>query len=483
MGIKFGTSGWRAIIADEFTFHNVRIVTQSIANLIKKERLHNNPVIIGCDTRFMGKDFMSAAAAVLAGNGLQSLICTEPTPTPVLAFEVLKRKAAGAINITASHNPPEYSGLKFSPSWGGPALPETTEAIEEGCHPYLSDMATYKTMNYNEGIKKKLIIPIDPHSAYLKHIKQFIDTSVIKKSRIKIVLDPLHGTGKGYLDSFLESLGCNLTKLHSNRDVLFSGHAPDPTIGTLKEMEKILKKTKANIGLATDGDADRFGVMDSDGTILTANEIIPLVIHHLVRNRKWKGMVARSVMTTHFIDALAQKYNLEVRETPVGFKYIGDIMVKESSVYPSKDGGFLAGGEESGGITIKGHVPEKDGILACLLMAEISAVTKKPLRHTLKKLYSEVGPYFTLRLNFKLPSENMLKIKETLKINPPTELAGMKVKRIVETDGHKFILNDNSWMGIRLSGTEPIVRLYLEADSKEKITRLAAFGRKFLKVK
>jgi len=477
MSIKFGTSGWRGILAEEFTFPRLRVAVQAIADYLKEEKLHNRPVVIGYDTRFLAEDFAKLAASVLAANGMESLLCTRDTPTPVVAFEVLHKKAAGGLIITASHNPPNYAGLKFNSSWGGPALPAITQKIEAFCEPYLTGEAIPKTGREAVGIKKRLIVPHDPMPAYVKQLESLVDQDILKKGKIKVVVDALWGAGRGYLDQFLRDSGVEVKSIHTNRDVLFGGHAPSPDPEILSELKTLLKSEKAHAGFATDGDADRFGIMDVDGTLLSPNEFLPLLLDHLVHTRKWKGVVARSVMTSHFLDAVAKKHGLTVQETAVGFKYIGDVMVHENSVYPSKSGHFVMGGEESGGLSIRGHVPEKDGILACLLAAEIVALTKRPLRKSIEMLQKEVGTFYEQRLNFHVTPEKMNELRTKLQHNAPTRLGDLPVRRIVETDGHKFILTDGSWIGVRLSGTEPVIRVYLETQDQAKLKVLDKAGR------
>ena len=299
-----------------------------------------------------------------------------------------------------------------------------------------------------------------------------IDVSALKKAKLKVGADVLWGTGRGYLDTFLKSSGCRVTVLHDWRDVSFGGKAPEPAEDELKELLAVMRKQKLAAGFGTDGDADRFGIVDDDGTFLSPNEILPIVLRHLVKRRGLKGLVVRSVMTSHFIDAVAKKYGLPVRETPVGFKYIAEAM---------RDGGFLMGGEESGGLTINGHVPEKDGILACLLMAEIRAVEKKPFRAILKDLRREVGPFLSDRVNLHLAQPVMDNVRRRLATYTPNMIEDLPVKKIVRLDGFKFIFKDDSWLGIRLSGTEPVVRLYVEADNAKKLKHLEAVGEKLIK--
>ncbi len=327
-------------------------------------------------------------------------------------------------------------------------------------------------------MKKRLIVPIDPLPTYFKQLEDLVDVPLLKKAKLRVVTDALWGAGRGYLDEFLRKCGAQVTALRTERDVLYGGKGPAPERENLDGLYAEMKKQKAVLGLATDGDADRFGVMDVDGTLITPNEFLPLLLDHLVKTRKWtSGIVARSVMTSHFLDAVAKKHGLEVKETPVGFKYIGEIMQREGSIYPAKGGNFILGGEESGGLSIKGHVPEKDGVLACLLAAEIAAVTKKPLRKSLDALQKEVGFFYTDRLNLHLPSDKMSALKTRLRVSPPTRFPGFAVRRIVETDGYKFLMTDGTWLGVRLSGTEPVVRVYLEANDKAKLKLLEKAGR------
>ena len=470
--IKFGTSGWRGIIADEFTYSNVRLVSQAIAEYIKKENKDKKTsVVVGYDTRYMSEKFAKTAAEVLAGNGIKALLCDRDTPTPTIAFEILRRKSAGGINFTASHNPADYNGIKFSPSWGGPALPETTNLIEKYCNKLKP--ASIKTMNFDEAKKQRLIEEINPKPAYLKRIRELVNLSAIKKANIKIAVDVLYGTGNGYLDELLSKAGVRNKVIHNYRDVMFGGSAPEPNKANLKELISVMKKESCHLGLATDGDGDRFGIVDSDGTFITPNETIAVLLYSLAKNRKWTGVVARSVMTTHLIDRIADKFGLEVKETPVGFKYIGEILVNEGE-------NFIIGGEESGGLTIRNHVPEKDGVLACLLMAETVAVSKKTVKKILAEIYKAVGRIYTDRLNFRLTHEDMDKFRENLKKGVQPKIAGFKLSDVVTIDGYKFLFKDGSWLGIRLSGTEPVVRLYVESDSLVKIKKLISAGKKLV---
>lgn len=461
--IHFGTSGWRSIMAEEFTFANVRRVVGAIAIHLKSTPEAHRPVIVGYDTRFLSPEFAKTAADILSAHGLNVLFSKEFVPTPVVSFQVLQQKAAGAINFTASHNPAEYNGIKFNMSDGAPASPEVTKKIEE----LANSVTEFNAVSGTPGTIKTF----DPRPTYLRKLSKMIDVSVLKRVKLRVGADVLYGTGKGYLDRFLKDSGCRTSVLHDWRDVTFGGHAPEPAVEQLAELVQRMKREKLVAGFGTDGDADRFGVLDDDGTLLSPNEILPIVLQHLVKRRKMKGLVVRSVMTSHFIDAVARHYGLELKETPVGFKYIAQAMMA---------GGFLMGGEESGGLTIDGHVPEKDGILACLLMAEVRAVEKKPFRTVLAELRKEVGPYYSNRVNLHLSDSVMQEVRRRLATFTPNTLEGLAVKKIVRLDGFKFVFQDDSWLGVRLSGTEPVVRLYLEAASPKKVNDLEKIGTKLI---
>ncbi|MFC1566599.1 phosphoglucomutase/phosphomannomutase family protein [bacterium] len=471
MVIKFGTSGWRAIIADEFTYQNVGIVSQAIADYLNKTRMKSKEIVVGYDTRFMSFDFAKHSSQVLAANGFVALLSDESVPTPTISYEIIRRKACGGINITASHNPPEYNGIKFSPSWGGPALPETTKKIELNCNIISKNSKKVKIIDFDEAVKKKKIKVLSFKKAYLNRLSQLVDMEVIKKSKIKVAVDVMNGAGIGYFNELFDKYKINYQLFNTNRDCMFGGHHPEPNKEHLSEIANLVKKKKFDIGIATDGDADRFGIIDKDGSFITPNEIIAVLLNHLVKTRKWKGICARSVMTTSLIDAVAKKWNVKLKETPVGFKYIGDILINEP---------FIVGGEESGGLSIRGHVPEKDGLIACLLAVEVMAIEKKSIKQILKELYKEVGYYETARENFRLNKKQMHALKKRLKGEKPQTLAGKKVTEVVTLDGYKFVLESGEWIGIRLSGTEPVVRCYVDAHSNAGMKKLLNAGKKLV---
>jgi len=387
-----------------------------------------------------------------------------------VSYEIIRRKAAGGINFTASHNPPEYNGLKFSPAWGGPALPETTKDIETRANALL-EKNSIAVMALSEAKDKDLVEDSDLRKSYLDDIRKKIDIEVIRKAKLKVAADLLYGTGRDYLDTVLRDAGCVVTTIHGQRDPLFGGHAPEPSEENLAELSGIMKKGRFDIGLAVDGDADRFGILDADGTYINPNQVLALVLDYLCRTRGWKGGAARSIATSHLVDAVAKKHGIEVYETGVGFKYIGDLLVQ---------GKIIFGGEESAGMTIKDHVPEKDGILACMLVAEMVAKERKSMRDLLKRLYKEVGVILNQRINIRLTEANQNAVGDRLS-QPLTELGGLRVKgKKTTADGTKYMLEDDSWVLMRASGTEPVVRIYVEAESEAKIQNLIEAGKKFI---
>jgi phosphomannomutase len=329
-------------------------------------------------------------------------------------------------------------------------------------------------MPLEQGVKNKLIELYDPRAAYMKKIKQLVNFKALKKANLKVAVDVLHGTGNGYLDALLDDAGIKHKTINKNRDTMFAPNgAPEPNDRNIDSLFQMVRKESYKLGLATDGDADRFGIIDSNGEFITPNQVIPVLLYHLNKTRGWSGIAARSVMTSHMLDKLAEKIGVQVMETPVGFKFIGEIMVNNP-----KD--FIIGGEESGGLTIRGHIPEKDGILACLLMAEAVAMNKKSITALLKDIEKMTGEIITSRLNFHLPAETMEAFRNSLKTRSTESFAGMKVKKNITIDGHKFILDDGAWIGFRLSGTEPVVRVYVEADNQTKLNKLLRAGKAFV---
>lgn len=453
--IRFGTSGWRGIFCEDFTFDNVRVVCQAIADHLQAADIAEKGVVVGYDSRFMGERFARQAVSVLTGSGIPAFLCNRDTPTPVISAEILRRQAAGAINFTASHNPAEYNGIKFSPAWGGPALPETTRDIEQRANALLGEVC-YREMPLEKAIAQGLAQEIDPCEDYLRDLDAHLDSRAIATSGMTIAVNTLYGTGRGYLDSYLRRLNLNVVSANDHRDPTFGGMPPEPAAAYMRDFIAVVAgDSSIALGLATDGDADRFGIIDSDGTFIEPNYVLALLADYLLR-RRGRGDLARSVATSHLLDAVARHHGVKLHETPVGFKYIGELIASEK---------ILIGGEESAGLSVRGHVPEKDGILACLLVAEMVAVEKKSLRDLLADLYARVGTFCTRRQNITLSPELEAAFPQRI-ASPPTALAGRKVQEVVTIDGTKLLLDDGSWVLYRKSGTEPVVRVYAEAGSE-----------------
>ena len=463
MAIRFGTSGWRAVIADEFTFENVRKASEAICSSLKGSHSEDTrlTLIIGHDTRFMGEKFMAVAAEIARKKGFRVLQCESAVPTPALSHAIRAERAQGGINFTASHNPPEYQGIKFSTADGAPALPEVTQRIEAA-------IAGSEQAGDADGGS---IQPYDARTGYLADLAGKINLKAIAAGRGRYAYDPLWGTGRGYLDKLLRDNGLEVETIHDWRDVTFGGQAPEPGEEHIGELRELVKAKKYTLGLATDGDSDRFGVIDSGGEFITPNELIALLTDYLAESRGWTEGVARSVATSHLVDRVARDRNLKLYETPVGFKYIGELINKDE---------IILGGEESAGLSIKGHYPEKDGILACLLAIEAVTVRHATLTEQLDELSRRVGKLYNARIGVKLTPEVAEKLKEKLAENP-AELAGRKIDNIDRIDGVKFLFDDHSsWLLMRPSGTEPLVRIYAEAESKSDVDALLEAGKKYL---
>jgi len=462
--IKFGTSGWRAVMAEEFTFANVGRAVGGIARYVASQKPKGARVIVGRDPRFLGETFCAMAADILSAHGITPLVVAEAAPTPAFAYAVIQAKADGVINFTASHNPPEYNGIKFSTPDGCPALPEVTEKIEGEI--VAGDSA--KSTASAAAVAKK--DTLDPKPLYLKRLAEVVDFEAIRKKGVKVVFDPMWGAARSYSDELLRGAGVAVATVHDNRDVLFGGHAPEPDDHLLEDLRKKMRETGAQIGIATDGDADRFGIVDGDGTFLQPNYVIALLFDYLVESRGWKNGVAKSVATTNLINALAKFHGVELHETPVGFKYIGELIMQDR---------IAIGGEESAGLSIRHHVPEKDGVLAGLLCCEAVAKRGKSLGEQLKAVCNQVGSYYPRRENFRLTPEVKGKFTEKLR-QDPQEFCGHKVDQVVRTDGLKLVFGDGSWVCYRLSGTEPVVRVYTEARSERGLEKLSTAAKHWI---
>lgn len=466
MDIKFGTSGWREVFGEGFTFGNVRRLTQAIAEHLHDRDRADDGVIVASDYRFLAERLVNEACAVLSGNGIRALRAGF-APTPAVSWAILDRRAAGAINFTASHNPPEYNGLKFNPAWGGPALPEDTNDIAARANAEGAEERV-RRISASEAREAGLIEDIDPRTSYLSQLERLVDFDAVRS--LSIAVDPMFGAGRGFLDEILRKNEVEVDVLHDHRDVLFGGSSPDPVADHLVELSAAVQRDKRNIGIATDGDADRFGIVDEDGEFVIPNYVIALLFDYLVGERHIEGGAARSVSTTHLVDLVGAHHDRPVEEVPVGFKYIGKAIAEDR---------IAIGGEESGGLSIRGHVPEKDGVLACLLACELRARRGKSFRQMLEELWSRVGTLRSARVNESFDAEQRDQIVERI-AHAPKEFAGRRVERVSESDGLKLYLEGGAWFLVRLSGTEPVVRLYAESETQADLERLLDAGRAFL---
>lgn len=456
--IKFGTDGWRAKIADQFTFKNVELVTKAIIKYFYDNKLNDKPVLISYDTRFMASRFANKTAEVFADHGINAQITDRDTPTPVLAYSIINLQAAGSVNFTASHNPYDYCGYKFMPHYAGPATTDITSQI-------VSNIGIIE-LNTNNSIKKPAqkgaISFFNPKEEYIKSLSKLINFEILRNYDFNLIYDPMFSTGRGYLDDILARNKCKITVINDYPNPLFNGRRPDPKIEYLAEITNFVRINKGSIGLATDGDADRYGIINEKAEYVDPNLVLAMLMNHLIKNKKLTGSIVRTVATTHLIDILAQKHNLKVHETPVGFKYIGEIMRKEK---------VLIGGEESAGLSIQGHIPQKDGILAILLILEYMAYEQLPLYKLQRQTEKDIGQQsFYDRIDLTVDNSIKKAFVERLAKEPPQEIDGSKLVKISQTDGTKLYYSDNSWILTRPSGTEPLLRIYFETSSIEKMT-------------
>jgi len=455
--ITFGTDGWRALIAEDFTFANVEKVAYAIGQYVNETYKQNGtpaPMLVGYDTRFLADSFAKRAAQVFISMGIPAKLADRDVPTPVIAFATQAERTVGAVQLTASHNPPEYCGMKYIPEYAGPATNEITERIVS----HLSDIP------YEIDVHSIDVPLISPKAPYMEAIAKMVDFERIAAAGLKVGVECLYSTCRDYLDEALQTHGVDTRVLHNWRDPLFGGGMPEPKAQYLKELSKLVQDQKLNCGLATDGDADRFAVIDETGTYVSANQLLALLTQHFIKNRKATGGIVKTVATTHFLDRLATSYGLEIFETPVGFKYIGELMRQKD---------ILIGGEESGGCSVKGHIPEKDGILCNLLIVEMLAYEKKSLSQIWAELVAETGVEFAYRRkDMRLTTESQRNFVEKLSKEPFEKIGKSKVVKLGTLDGFKYYLEDGSWVLVRPSGTEPLVRFYFEGPSSARVDEL-----------
>lgn len=478
MPIHFGTDGWRAVISDTFTFANLRMVAQAIADATLADLRINgqnsaskaNPakIVVGFDTRFLSDRFARDVARVLAANGLQVFLAQSDCPTPAISYAVRNLGAAAGVMITASHNPPRYNGLKLKSAQGSSASKEQSKRVEV----YLTDNESQgrgpNLMDYQQAREQKLIKGHNPIPRYYEHLRSLIDFDLIADHPQHLVVDSMYGSGRGVIKGILQGTGCEVHEIRNKMNPGFGGVHPEPISQYLNALSSAISTGEGALGLATDGDADRIGAMDERGEFVDPHKIMSLALSYLVKKRGMKGKVVRTVSTTRMIDRMAAEFGLEVIETPVGFNHIAEHML---------NGDVLIGGEESGGISFKGHIPEGDGILMGLLLVEMLAASGGTLRELVTDLLERYGPahYARTDLRLKRPVQKDAMTKR-LAESAPHAIGGEKVAEVATMDGAKYILRDDSWLLIRPSGTEPVLRVYAEGRSPEMLAELMAFG-------
>jgi alpha-D-glucose phosphate-specific phosphoglucomutase len=469
--IKFGTDGWRGIIAEDFTFDNVRICTQAVAEYLKQNRLDKQSLVIGYDTRFASEDFAAAAAEVIAGNNIKVHLCLKAAPTPVVSFAVPTTKSAGAIVITASHNPGSWNGFKYKSQDGASAPDWVTSQIERNIASLTRQRGGVKRLALDKALKKGVVDYLDPSPAYFDHLSHFVDIEKLRRQKLNIIVDPMYGAGIGYFKAVLQGGNLKITEINAERNPSFPQIQPEPIAKNLTKLSRLVVEQKADVGLATDGDADRIGIVDERGQFLTQHQVFALLCLYLLEVRGERGAMIKTLTSTTMISRLGKLFDVAVYETPVGFKYVAPLMVKEDAII---------GGEESGGYGFRGHVPERDAILAGLYFLDFMVKTGKTPSQLLDYLYSKVGPHYYDRRDFHIPAAKRQIILHRLSSSSPDTVAGSKVTKIDTTDGFRFFLGDESWLLIRFSGTEPLVRIYAEAENLERAKALLDEGKKLI---
>jgi phosphomannomutase len=467
--VKFGTDGWRAVIADDFTFANLERVAQATADYWS---VHPAPgtekkVIVGYDRRFLSDHFGRRTAEVFAGNGFQVVLTAEPTPTPSVSFAVKAQRAAGGVMITASHNPPIFNGFKLKAEYGGSADAATCLAVEA-----FLDRNPIQVNGQSDTAGSKLITVQDVRPAHYAALKKLVDFKLIAKSRLRFAHEALFGVGAGCFEQLLAGTTCRVTTLNGNHDPLFGGVNPEPVQVNYARSSAFLKKHPHDICLVTDGDADRVGGMDGRGNYLSTHQLICLLLQHFLVNRKGRGRVVKALTTSSMVDKIAAAYGCELVETGVGFKYIVAEILK---------GGVLLGAEESGGIAFPGHIPERDGIAAGLMLLEMLATERVSVNQLIARLTKRYGPHHYGRIDTHFPLERREALMEFLREHPPVKLLRSPVEDLKSYDGVKFIARDGSWLMLRGSGTEPILRIYAETSSEAGVRTLLKAGTQLTK--
>jgi len=488
--ITFGTDGWRAVIAEDYTYDNVRRCAQGFASYLlenkkggrgvetpsrppfREVRRDGVSVVVGYDTRFSGELFAAAAAEVLAGNGIKAYLCDRPTPTPVISYTILARQADGAINLTASHNPATWNGFKVRSEYAGAIDPEGLLAIEARIPP----IEGVQRLAKDEAMRQGLIEVIDPAPAFLAHIAKLVDIESLRRAGLQIVADPMWGAGMGWFPHIFAGAKTQVTEIHNLRNPLFPEmDHPEPIAPNLDVLMAKVPELRADVGLATDGDADRVGLVDEHGQFINQLQVYGLLALYLLEVRGYRGPIVKTLSSTSMLEKLGELYHVPVYETGVGFKYVAPKMLETDA---------LIGGEESGGYAFRGHIPERDGIVAGLFLLDLMVRTGQSPAQLLDYLFSKVGPHYYNRIDTHFPADKYAAIRRTtearLKAESPRSIGGLSIVRTRTDDGFKYILADGSWVLIRFSGTEPLMRVYAEAASLEQVQHLLAEGGKLV---
>jgi alpha-D-glucose phosphate-specific phosphoglucomutase len=468
--IKFGTDGWRAVIAEDFTFGNVRACAQGVADYLKASGQGKGGIVIGYDTRYASEDFAAASAEVLAANGIKVFLSSKAVPTPVTSYTVTALKADGAIMITASHNPANYNGFKYKVSSGSSAPSEVISVIEKNANAVVAGGGA-TGIEVKEAVKKRLITFHDPFHAYAKHLGKLIDIEAIKQHPLKIVIDSMFGAGIGYFKNLLDGGQIEIHEINRVRNPLFPGTRPEPIGINLSKLARNVIRDDAAIGFATDGDADRIGVVDENGRYMNTQEVFSLLAMYFLDVRKERGALVKTLTSTDMLYKIGEIYDVPVFETQVGFKYVAPIMMKENA---------LLGGEESGGYGFRGHIPERDGMLAGLYLLDYVIKTGKSPSQLLSDLYKKVGPHFYDRLDVHINDAVKPQMISRLQQSKLDKIGQLKVVKLDTRDGFRYKLSDGGWLLIRFSGTEPLVRIYAESGSDEEVQKLIQYGQELV---
>ncbi|MBI4304817.1 MAG: phosphoglucomutase/phosphomannomutase family protein [Chloroflexi bacterium] len=467
--IKFGTDGWRAVIADDYTYDNVRVVAQAVADYARTTGLASRGLVVGYDTRFASERFAETVAEVLAGNSIKAYLCSGPTPTPTVSYSILDKRAGGAGIITASHNPYLWNGFKYKPEYAGSASPEVVAALEDNIRRIQGEGSAIPYMTVQEAAQRGLCEVFDAAPAYFRQVSRLVDLPALKEAGLTVVVDAMYGAGSGYLPALLEGGMTKVIQINGERNPYFGGINPEPIAPNLAKLMKMVPQSGSAMGIALDGDADRVGIVDEKGNFVNQLQVFALLTLYLLEVRGWRGPIVKSISATSMVEKLGALYNVPVIETPVGFKYIGPQMMQRDA---------MIGGEESGGFGFRGHLPERDGMVSGLFIMDMAMRLNRPVSQLLQYLRDRVGDYFYNRVDLHFPPDRGAIIIERLRSLRPVSLDGSKVVNVKTEDGFKYFLDDGTWLLIRFSGTEPIMRIYTETNSLERVDRMLEEGKR-----